>query len=151
MAHSLPHRTGAGARIGSDRGGTRMSIVLVTGSAGLIDAETVRFFAAEGFDIVGVDNDTRRVFLGTEASTAWSRQRLESEIKSYRHVDGDIRDAVLLEWVFTRYAREIIAVIHTAARPSHDWAANDPQTDFTSVGFRRAPVPKRLSELILSL
>src|SRR6516225_4139044 len=101
-----------------------MSVVLVTGSAGLIGAEAVRFFAAEGFDIVGIDNDMRRVFFGTEASTAWSRQRLQSEVKNYRHVDGDIRDAVLLETVFARYGSGITAIIHTAAQPSHDWAAN---------------------------
>ena len=52
----------------------------------------MRFFAAQGFDVVGIDNDMRRVFFGDEASTAWSRQRLEIEIKTYRHVDGDIRD-----------------------------------------------------------
>ena len=108
-----------------------MSVVLVTGSAGLIGAELVRFFAAQGFDVVGIDNDMRRVFFGDEASTAWSRQRLEIEIKTYRHVDGDIRDQALLDRVFSRYGNDIAAVIHTAAQPSHDWAASDPQTDFT--------------------
>lgn len=108
-----------------------MSVVLVTGSAGLIGAESVRFFAAKGFDLVGIDNDMRRVFFGNEASTAWSRQRLEIEVKNYRHVDGDIRDANLLDTVFARYGSAVAAVIHTAAQPSHDWAASDPQTDFT--------------------
>ena len=91
----------------------------------------MRFFAAQGFDVVGIDNDMRRVFFGDEASTAWSRQRLEIEIKTYRHVDGDIRDQGLLDQVFSRYGGAIAAVIHTAAQPSHDWAASDPQTDFT--------------------
>jgi CDP-paratose 2-epimerase len=108
-----------------------MSVVLVTGSAGLIGSESVRFFAAQGFDLVGIDNDMRRVFFGGEASTAWSRQRLEIEIKKYRHIDGDIRDAALLDRVFSLYGNAITAVIHTAAQPSHDWAATDPQTDFT--------------------
>jgi CDP-paratose 2-epimerase len=108
-----------------------MSVVLVTGSAGLIGAESVRFFAAEGFDLVGIDNDMRRVFFGNEASTAWSRQRLEIDVKKYRHIDGDIRDTTLLDRVFSRYGAAITAVIHTAAQPSHDWAASDPQTDFT--------------------
>ena len=108
-----------------------MSVILVTGSAGLIGAELVRFFAAEGFDIVGIDNDMRRVFFGEEAGTAWSRQRLEIEVRNYRHVDGDIRDIALLDSVFARYGNAIVAVIHTAAQPSHDWAAGDPQTDFT--------------------
>ena len=108
-----------------------MSIALVTGSAGLIGAESVRFFAAKGYDVVGIDNDMRRVFFGDQASTAWSRQRLEIEVKNYRHIDGDIRDQPLLDRVFGHYGRAITAVIHTAAQPSHDWAASDPQTDFT--------------------
>jgi CDP-paratose 2-epimerase len=108
-----------------------MSVILVTGSAGLIGTEAVRFFATEGFDIIGIDNDMRRVFFGEEASTAWSRQRLEIEVRNYRHVDGDIRDIALLDSVFARYGNAIVAVIHTATQPSHDWAAGDPQTDFT--------------------
>jgi CDP-paratose 2-epimerase len=108
-----------------------MNVIIVTGSAGLIGAEAVGFFAAEGFDVVGIDNDMRRVFFGNDASTSWSRQRLESEVKSYRHIDGDIRDAALVDSVFARYSKAIAAVIHTAAQPSHDWAARDPQADFT--------------------
>jgi CDP-paratose 2-epimerase len=107
-----------------------MSVVLVTGSAGLIGAETVRFFAAEGFDVVGIDNDMRRVLFGDDASTAWSRQRLLAEVKNYEHVDGDVRDPDLLESIFGRKGRAICTVVHTAAQPSHDWAARDPQTDF---------------------
>jgi CDP-paratose 2-epimerase len=107
-----------------------MSIVLVTGSAGLIGAETVRFFAGEGFDVVGIDNDMRRVLFGDDASTAWSRERLQAEVTKYEHVDGDIRDPDLLEAVVGRKGRAICAVVHTAAQPSHDWAARDPQTDF---------------------
>jgi CDP-paratose 2-epimerase len=107
-----------------------MSVALVTGSAGLIGSESVRFLAGQGFDVVGIDNDMRRVFFGDEASTAWSRQRLEAEVRHYRHIDGDIRDQALLERVFGDYGRAITAVIHTAAQPSHDWAASDPQTDF---------------------
>ena len=108
-----------------------MSVIVVTGSAGLIGAESVRFFAAEGFDIIGIDNDMRRVFFGDEASTAWSRQRLEMEVKQYQHVNGDIRDAAMIDSVFARYGKAIVAVVHTAAQPSHDWAARDPQVDFT--------------------
>ena len=107
-----------------------MSVVLVTGSAGLIGAETVRFFAAEGFDVVGIDNDMRRVLFGDHASTAWSGERLQAEVTKYEHVNGDIRDSNLLESVLGRKGRAICAVVHTAAQPSHDWAACDPQTDF---------------------
>jgi CDP-paratose 2-epimerase len=108
-----------------------MSVVVVTGSAGLIGAEAVRFLAAQNFDVVGIDNDMRGVFFGNEASTASSRQRLEREIKSYRHIEGDIRDAQLMNSLFAQYGSAIAAVIHTAAQPSHDWAARDPQVDFT--------------------
>src|SRR5262245_35146221 len=108
-----------------------MSIIVVTGSAGLVGAESVRFFAAEGFDVVGIDNDMRRDFFGDEASTIWSRQRLEIEIRNYKHIDGDIRDARLIDSIFATYGKAITAVVHTAAQPSHDWAARDPQVDFT--------------------
>lgn len=108
-----------------------MGVALVTGSAGLIGAESVRFLAAQGLDVVGIDNDMRRVFFGAEASTAWSRRSLEAQVRKYTHVDGDIRDAALVDSLFARYGRNIVAVVHTAAQPSHDWAANDPQTDFT--------------------
>jgi len=74
----------------------------------------------------------RRVFFGDEASTAWNRTRLEEEIgPRYRHLDLDIRDEAGLEKVFSQYSRDIAAVIHTAAQPSHDWAAKDPMTDFS--------------------
>jgi CDP-paratose 2-epimerase len=108
-----------------------MSVIIVTGSAGLIGAEAVRFFAARGFDVVGIDNDMRRFFFGNEASTAFSRQRLQIEVKKYSHIDADIRDVETVDSLFARYGKAIIAVLHTAAQPSHDWAARDPQTDFT--------------------
>jgi CDP-paratose 2-epimerase len=56
---------------------------------------------------------------------------LQAEVKKYEHVDGDVRDPDLLESVFGRKGRAICTVVHTAAQPSHDWAARDPQTDFS--------------------
>lgn len=107
-----------------------MSTCIVTGAAGLIGAETVRFFAEKGMDVAGIDNNMRRVFFGEDASTAWSRERLQSEVKNYRHFDLDIRDRSAVGAIFAQYAKDIAAVVHTAAQPSHDWAASDPQTDF---------------------
>jgi nucleoside-diphosphate-sugar epimerase len=40
-----------------------MSIILVTGAAGLIGSESVRFFAGRGFTVVGIDNNMRQFFL----------------------------------------------------------------------------------------
>jgi CDP-paratose 2-epimerase len=108
-----------------------MSIAIVTGSAGLIGAEAVRQFAAKGLAVVGIDNDMRRTFFGDDASTRWSRGVLERTVAGYRHVEADIRDQEALRRVFSFYGRDIAVVIHTAAQPSHDWAARDPLTDFT--------------------
>jgi CDP-paratose 2-epimerase len=108
-----------------------MDICCVTGSAGLIGSECVQFFAARGFQLVGIDNDMRRVFFGEEASTAWNRDRLIESVPSYIHHDEDIRDTCKVEKIFREYGREIKLVIHTAAQPSHDWASKDPLTDFS--------------------
>jgi CDP-paratose 2-epimerase len=108
-----------------------MAVVLITGAAGLIGSEAVLFFADKGFDVVGVDNDLRRYFFGEEGSTAFRRAMLERAVARYRHVDADIRDAPAMERLFAQYGREVAAVIHTAAQPSHDWAAREPMTDFT--------------------
>jgi CDP-paratose 2-epimerase len=108
-----------------------MAIAVITGSAGLIGAEAARFFAKKGLDIVGIDNDMRRHFFGDEASTAWSRQRLEAELKAYRHYDFDIRDQSAVADLFERYAANVAVVIHAAAQPSHDWAARAPFVDFS--------------------
>jgi CDP-paratose 2-epimerase len=106
-----------------------MTVAVVTGSAGLVGADAVRYFAARGLDVVGIDNDLRRQFFGADATTVWSRQELVRTITRYRHVDGDIRDAPLIEDLFKRHGRDIAVVIHAAAQPSHDWAARDPVTD----------------------
>jgi len=108
-----------------------MAVAVITGSAGLIGAEAARFFASKGLDIVGIDNDMRREFFGEEASTIWSRQRLEAELTGYRHCDFDIRDQGAVLKLFRRYAKDIEVVIHTAAQPSHDWAAKAPFVDFS--------------------
>lgn len=107
-----------------------MSTVIVTGSGGLIGAETVRQFARAGHTVAGVDNDMRAYFFGAEASTRWAADRLREEFPNYRHHDADIRDYGALEAVFREYAGDVSLVVHTAAQPSHDWAAREPLTDF---------------------
>ncbi|QDU56082.1 NAD-dependent epimerase/dehydratase family protein [Aeoliella mucimassa] len=108
-----------------------MSVAIITGSAGLIGSEATKFFAAEGFDVVGVDNDMRARFFGAEASTQWNRQRLQAQLGDrYKHEEIDIRDEDAVASLFERYQNDIALVLHTAAQPSHDWAARDPKTDF---------------------
>src|SRR5882672_10526408 len=108
-----------------------MSIALVTGSAGLIGSETCRRFHAEGYDIVGVDNDMRAKFFGAEASTALTRTKLEKSLKNYRHEAVDIRDNDAVNKLFAKLGSSVKVVVHTAAQPSHDWAAREPHTDFS--------------------
>ena len=108
-----------------------MSVAIVTGSAGLIGAEAARFVAGQGLNVVGVDNDMRRRFFGEGASTKWQRSVLERSLRNYSHVEADIRDREAMEALFRRHGAAIKLVIHTAAQPSHDWAAKDPHMDFT--------------------
>jgi CDP-paratose 2-epimerase len=109
-----------------------MVLVLVTGSAGLIGSESVRFFCEKGFTVVGIDNNMRQVFFGEDASTEWNRNRLLQDYgDQYIHHQIDIRDHEAISQIFKTYNQEIGLIIHTAAQPSHDWAAKDPYTDFT--------------------
>ena len=108
-----------------------MSVAIVTGSAGLVGAAAVNLFATRGLDVVGIDNDMRKSFFGDAASTAWNRDLMLKTVANYRHEDIDIRDQDKIGALFKEFGEDIAVVIHTAAQPSHDWAANDPFTDFT--------------------
>jgi len=110
----------------------RMSIAIVTGSAGLIGSEASRHFANQGLTVIGIDNDMRSELFGAEASTRWQQQALQQELGDrYVHVSADIRDDATIDRLFAKYATDIKLVVHTAAQPSHDWAARDPKKDFT--------------------
>ncbi len=108
-----------------------MNIALITGSSGLIGSESVKFFAPSFDKIVGIDNDLRSYFFGQSASTVWNRDQLKQELDNFESRDIDIRSYDKLEEVFKLYGASIKLIIHTAAQPSHDWAANEPITDFT--------------------
>ncbi len=109
-----------------------MSVCIITGSAGLIGSEAARHFAGLGMEVVGIDNDMRSRFFGEDASTSWQRSRLESELLGrYEHREIDIRDDEAIDRLFQFYGDDISLVVHTAAQPSHDWAAREPKTDFS--------------------
>jgi CDP-paratose 2-epimerase len=108
-----------------------MKVALITGAGGLIGSEAVEFLA-DKFDIVaGIDNDMRRYFFGENASTNWNRQRLQEKFSNYRHHAADIRDVEALKAIYQEYGTDISLIVHTAAQPSHDWAAREPFTDFS--------------------
>lgn len=109
-----------------------MPTAIVTGSGGLIGSESVSHFVQAGYRVVGLENDMRARFFGPKASTAHTTDALvERYRQEFRSLEIDIRDADGVEWAFAAEPLgEIELVIHTAAQPSHDWAASDPQTDF---------------------
>jgi CDP-paratose 2-epimerase len=109
-----------------------MPTAIVTGSGGLIGSESVRHFVERGFTVVGLENDMRARFFGDDASTAPTTRRLQQEYPDEFHsVDLDIRDQDGVDRVVREWAPGLELVVHTAAQPSHDWAAREPHTDFT--------------------
>jgi CDP-paratose 2-epimerase len=108
-----------------------MSVAIVTGSSGLIGSETAKFLDRQGLHVVGIDNDMRRYFFGEDASTDWNTRQLQSALKHFEHHATDVRDAEAVAQIFGRFGRSVSLVVHTAAQPSHDWAAREPFTDFT--------------------
>ena len=107
-----------------------MPTAIVTGSGGLIGSESVRHFVQAGFDVIGLDNDMRAEFFGPEASTRHVTEVLQAAHPEFSALDVDIRDADSVERVFSANRSQLELIIHTAAQPSHDWAARDPHTDF---------------------
>src|SRR5437868_2864329 len=106
-----------------------MPVAIITGAGGLIGSEAVDHFVSEGFDVIGIENDMRARFFGPESSTSHVTERLVAELPEFRVENVDIRDTEGVERIF-RDAGQIELVVHTAAQPSHDWAASEPQTDF---------------------
>jgi CDP-paratose 2-epimerase len=107
-----------------------MGTAIVTGSGGLVGSESVRHLVEAGWDVIGLENDMRARFFGPDASTARTTEELVATYPEFRSLDVDVRDAEGVERVFAGSAKRLDLIIHTAAQPSHDWAAGDPQTDF---------------------
>jgi len=107
-----------------------MKIALVTGSSGLIGGESVEFMSKKFDLVIGIDNDMRAYFFGNESSTNWNKNRLEASCSNFKSYQADIRSVDALSPIFEKYGNDIALIIHTAAQPSHDWAAREPLTDF---------------------
>lgn len=108
-----------------------MSVAIITGSSGLIGSEAAKFFHALGFEIVGIDNNMREYFFGKDGSVDWNTQNLKRSLRNFVHYSTDIRNERAIRDIFRKYGKNVSAVIHTAAQPSHDWAAKEPLTDFS--------------------
>ena len=107
-----------------------MSIVLITGSSGLVGSESVNFFSKKGFEVIGIDNNLRKFFFGNEGSTTHVKNELLKKNKKFKHDNIDIRNYKGLEKIFKKYKKNISLIIHCAAQPSHDYGKNFPLLDF---------------------
>ncbi len=107
-----------------------MGVVIITGAGGLIGSESAEFFSTKLDTVIGIDNNQREYFFGEEGSVKWNIDRLKKTLPNYKHFDIDIRQYNALEKIFKEYQKDISLIIHTAAQPSHDWAAKEPLTDF---------------------
>ena len=108
-----------------------MAVAVVTGSGGLVGSESVQRLVESGWEVIGLENDLRAEFFGPEASTALVSSELEQRYGAFRWLKTDIRDVDAVDRAFASAGRRIELVVHTAAQPSHDWAAREPQTDFS--------------------
>jgi CDP-paratose 2-epimerase len=102
--------------------------VLVTGSSGLIGSEVSSYFADSGYKVHGIDNNQRAVFFGPQGDTRWNQCRLERELPEFEHHELDVRDREGIQGLVKRLRPAII--VHAAAQPSHDRAADIPFEDF---------------------
>jgi CDP-paratose 2-epimerase len=107
-----------------------MAVAIVTGAGGLVGSTSVRHFVEAGYEVVGLENDMRARFFGPDASTLPQLDRLRREYPEFAAVDLDIRDAEGIDGLFAHHGSAIELIVHTAAQPSHDWAAQDPRLDF---------------------
>lgn len=108
-----------------------MQTIIITGSGGLIGSESVKYFSKKGFRVIGIDNNSRAYFFGKEASTKWALDDLKEKHIHFKNYEVDIRNFDAISSIFKDYSTDIDLIIHTAAQPSHDWAAKEPFTDFT--------------------
>ena len=107
-----------------------MSLVIITGSTGLVGSEAVNFFCDKGFDVIGIDNNLRKFFFGKDGSTIWIKNKLLKRNKNFKNLNLDIRNYEKLQKIFKKYSRNISLIIHCAAQPSHDYGKNYPIIDF---------------------
>lgn len=102
--------------------------ILVTGSSGLIGSEAVEYFDRQGHKVAGVDNNMRRELFGPAGDTLWNLKRLKSVTRQFTPMALDIRDREGVMALFRDNRFDLI--IHCAAQPSHDKAAEIAFLDF---------------------
>jgi len=107
-----------------------MSVAIITGSGGLVGTESCEFFHNKGLKIIGIDNDYRGYYFGKNGSVKENLDILKRKLKSFVNIAIDIRNRSAINKIFRERAKNIKLVIHSAAQPSHDFAAKKPYLDF---------------------
>lgn len=107
-----------------------MNIAIVTGASGLIGSETVMLLSKHFDKVIGIDNNMRAYFFGEASSVISTTKSLETTVRNFTNYETDIRHYVDVREIFAEYNTDIKLIVHTAAQPSHDWAAKEPFTDY---------------------
>jgi CDP-paratose 2-epimerase len=105
-----------------------MKTILITGAGGLIGSEAVEYYCEKGHQVYGIENNQRQVFFGPKGSTQLRLAQLEQAFNNFKNYVIDIRNKEDVMTLFKRTKFDV--VIHTAAQPSHDKAADIPFDDF---------------------
>ena len=102
---------------------------IITGSLGLVGSSASEYFLKKRTPVIGIDNNLRSYFFGKNGSNIWKKKYLKKN-KLYSHYNIDIRNKKKIFEIFKKNSNKIKAIIHTAAQPSHDWAAKEPFIDY---------------------
>lgn len=105
-----------------------MERILVTGSSGLIGSEVCEYFHHQGWEVHGIDNNQRATFFGPAGDTRWNQMRLREKLVKFTHYEIDIRNREGIIRLIRKIRPD--AIVHAAAQPSHDRAADIPFDDF---------------------
>jgi CDP-paratose 2-epimerase len=101
--------------------------ILITGTGGLIGSAAAEYYLDKGWHVYGVDNNMRKKFFGDKGSVESVIDTLKLQDR-YSHYSHDIRDNEAMQHIFKYIVPD--AIIHCAAQPSHDKAAEMPYDDF---------------------
>lgn len=95
--------------------------MIITGGAGFIGTNAVKYFSKRGWDVTVIDNLSRA---GANDNLEWLRQQL-----NFSFVKADIRDAEELSAEIGSHSK-VDAVIHLAAQVAVTTSVTDPRSDF---------------------
>ena len=108
---------------------TQRKKVIITGACGLVGSAAVKHLSKEGFEIIGVDNDSRKMMFGDHASTAGVGIKLQEEFPNFKLLSADIRDFGEIKAIFEEHS-DADLIYHLAAAPAHEWATVNTMQDF---------------------